>query len=219
MPHTSPLTAEGIVLNRQRTGENFLHLVFLSPETGIFHAGKRAGTTGSKSPQPDLFDEATLTFDPPRKGTSSLRFIREYRVVRRHERLGTDYATLALACRYARVLTDNPLPDTSAPHLHATLHRALTAWEAGRAPETVYFKALFLFARDEGFPVKEEWMDSLTSGDRGAVSEILRLPAQEIHAETHTSRLIRLFEKYLHHEHEVRFAESAPAPPAPKKLP
>jgi hypothetical protein len=46
-------------------------------------------------------------------------------------------------------------------------------------PPTVLVKTLFLFAREEGLPVKESWFSGLTAEFAKVAHAILRLPVKE----------------------------------------
>jgi hypothetical protein len=86
----------------------------------------------------------------------------------------------------------------------ALLERALDAWESGRRPDCVYFKSLFLLARDEGYPVQQQWWPELDAGDREAAESILRQPvAEQQISETTVARLIQALETYLRHHTEI----------------
>jgi hypothetical protein len=40
----------------------------------------------------------------------------------------------------------------------------------------VYLKSLYLFARDEGYPVKQEWLPALGEDERVAAASVLNNP-------------------------------------------
>jgi hypothetical protein len=68
----------------------------------------------------------------------------------------------------------------------------------------VYLKSLYLFARDEGYPVKEEWLPSLPAADRAAATQALgrRLGEQES-AGADVERIRRSLEDYLGSHTEI----------------
>ena len=43
-------------------------------------------------------------------------------------------------------------------------------------PALVYFKSLWRFARDEGHPVREQWLPSLSATQRAEAARLLRTP-------------------------------------------
>ena len=56
------------------------------------------------------------------------------------------------------------------------LRTALAAFATGVRPDAVSFKSLYCFARDEGYPVKQEWLPTLPKTIRTAALHLLRTP-------------------------------------------
>jgi hypothetical protein len=75
--------------------------------------------------------------------------------------------------------------------------------ESGR-PDVVYLKSIYLFARDEGYPVKQEWLPSLSASDRATASAILgrKVDDQDIEADG-VARIRRSLEDYLGESTEI----------------
>ena len=116
--------------------------------------------------------------------------MREYRLVRRHAALGADYARLTLACRLANLLAKNPHPPESWPAIHALASRAFAAIADRPHPETAYFKCLWLLARDEGLPVKEDFFVRLRPGERDLAVLLLNTPLAGITGEAAPKPLV-----------------------------
>jgi hypothetical protein len=191
------LTTAALVLDRAASGESWLRLKLLSAEHGLVDCLQRlARRTAAQAPALDLFDEAQVVLESRNQGRSW--FVREALVVHRRSGLGASYPALRAACRLARVITGNPVPDESRATVMALLRRALDAWERGPRPDAIYFKTLFLLARDEGHPVREEWWPRLRSEDRAAAESVLRrtAAAQEVD-EPVLARLSQALEDYL----------------------
>lgn len=170
----------GIVLLRENAGERHLRLTLLDPEDGLVRClYKPVAKSGAATVTPDLFDVCEATLDTPKAGGSA-RFVREYRLVRRFDALARDYARLTLACRLANLLAKNPHPPESYAPLHALMTEALAAIEAKPRPDAAYLKTLWLVARDEGWPVREDFLTSLRPGERDLVGVVLRTPLPEI---------------------------------------
>lgn len=172
------LSATGIVLARRDTAGGFERLDVLTAAHGLLvcmrRPSRRAGQT-----LPDLFDEAVMELEA-RSGNAW--FVRDYSVERRHPGIGTNYATLREAAAWSRfVLANAPHMDDLEP-LHALTRQALGAWEAGRNPEAVHLKALFLFGREEGLPVKEQWLRELGEEERAEAAHILSTPTGDLDA-------------------------------------
>jgi len=200
-----PLTTTAVVLDRSTSGENWMRLALFSPEHGVLTAlqrqSRRAATATALL---DLFDEVRATLESRNEGRTW--FVREAVPLRRRPGLGASYSVLREACRFARVLAHNPLHDDSRAEVYALLHRALDAWETGQRPDAIYSKSLYLYARDEGYPVKEEWRTQLDAADRATLDRILRetagdqsTPAREV------IRLTKALEEYLRQTAAMRF--------------
>lgn len=200
-----PESTFAIVIDRRPAAEHFQRLTCLSPELGLLDClqrlSRRAG--GSVPPQLDLFDEAQLNLESRNEGRTW--FLLDAVVQRRHAGLATSYEALRLACRFARVLATNPLPGESRGAICGLLQRALESWETGPRPEVVFFKSLYLLARDEGQPVREEWWRELGAADRAAADAVLKRPVveQTVGSET-VGRLTASLEAYLQGHADLR---------------
>ncbi|MDR1816802.1 MAG: hypothetical protein LBR07_01165 [Puniceicoccales bacterium] len=172
-------TVGGLVLSRRQSGERFLLLALLSPEKGVLNFLLRDSARPDAA-RPDLFDLAEVTLTAPRN--AGPRFGSNYRILRRLDALGADIARLDAACRLARVIAGNPIPDESAPALFALFGRALEAIASRPRPDAAYIKALWQIVRGEGFPVREQWLASLPPVDAAALRATLRQPLDAVAA-------------------------------------
>lgn len=201
MPAT--FATEAVLLTRRDSGEKGLLLTFLSPTHGLLQAFKRTSARG-RQPLPDLFDQVSLTLEKARGG--ELWFVSEYRVQGRRPKIGADYSSLLYACRYALLLSHHLFEPEEAALWTGQLQQALDAWESGVRPEAAYLKALYLFARLQGIPVKEEWLREKNEAQAAQVRAVLRQPlAEQTSPAPAVEEIIADFEHYLHHRHEVRF--------------
>lgn len=197
------LATDAILLTRKESGEHGLLLTLLSPEHGLLHAFKRTSSRG-RQPLPDLFDEVSLLLN--KAGGSDFWFVGEYLVQRRRPKIGANYHAFLYACRYALLLSQHVFSPEEGALWTEQLRQALDAFETGLRPEAAYFKALYLFALLQGIPVKEEWLASLHAQELAEAKEVLRQPlAGQTVTVAVVERLIADFERYLHHQHDVRF--------------
>jgi hypothetical protein len=147
-----------VVLDRDATAGGFERLALLTEDQGLRNIMRRQSSKMDAGEKPDLFDLCTVTCEA-RQGRAC--FLREYALERRHGNLGRRYDALESASAWARLILANaPDMDDTSPLFALTL-QALEAWERGAMPKLILLKALFVFARNEGLPVREEWLRSL----------------------------------------------------------
>jgi hypothetical protein len=170
------LTTTAFVLGRQPTGsDTFEQLTAFSEEHGVLLCLRRLSTKPATSVPPlDLFDEAELALESSSQGRTW--FIKEHRHLHRFPGVGRSYDALCAAASLAALVSRNPIPDESRAPIAALLRQSLGSLEAGARPDLVWLKALFVFLRDEGYPVKQHWWQQLASSDRDAAAQILNQP-------------------------------------------
>ncbi|MGH8017084.1 MAG: hypothetical protein ACREIA_02145 [Opitutaceae bacterium] len=200
------LATEAIVLDRTASGDQWMRFTCFSAGHGNLDCLQRQSRRPGATTALDLFDHAQLSLETRNNGRTW--FIKEAATVARHAGLGRSYDALRHACRFARILARNPVHEESRESVHALFVRALGAWENQPRPDAVYFKALYLFTRDEGYPVRESWWTRLDTADRDAVDAMLHEPAAgQTTAETTACRLIDALETFVRHETEIRIEE------------
>jgi len=167
------------VLKTEPSGESFLKLHVISERTGIFLCLKRLSKRATQSTAPDLFDQARLSLETSSHGT--MRFVKEYNLIKRREAIGQSYRSLRSASRLCQLLVSNASHMPESAVLFDLVGRSLDAFAAGKAPEVVQLKSLYLILKEEGLPVRESWWPTLRAD--------LRAPAQRILNETSPSQL------------------------------
>lgn len=172
----------GIVLHRQLTGESHLRLHLASAERGLLRVLARQSRKSTAAP-PGLFDTGEFTVEAARGGSF---FLKDYQQTRSRIGLGRSYAAFQRACEFGEIFRKNleHLEDPAEPI--ALLERALDAFEEGQRPETTLLKSLYLLARMEGFPVKEQWLGDLPGGQRRLAVDVLNQPLAGQTADEHT---------------------------------
>jgi len=197
------LLIDGIVLLRESTGETWLKITLLSPEEGVVHFLQRISHHTLSASPVDLFDRVNATLE--RRTSSGIWFAREVRVNTRHPGLGHRYPALREACVFARVLSSNPVHEDTRKSVFDLLARALQAWERGDREDVVGFKCLYVFARDEGYAVKEGWWPQLPNQEQVQAASLINLPIrnQEIGPEQVAS-IRRSLEHYLVNFTDIR---------------
>lgn len=198
------LATEGFVLlRRPSASDGWQTFTLFSAEHGPLLALQRLLRKPSKTQfQLDLFDEAALSLETANQGRTW--FVREARLIARHAGIGRSYEALQGASALAGLLARNPVSPESREGVAALWRTALAAFAAGVRPDIVYFKSVYRFARDEGYPVKQEWIPGLSPADREAALAMLNLPLSEQKATPEESaRLQRHLDDYLRGSTEI----------------
>ena len=170
---------KGIILKREASGEQFYRLNVLSEETGntlvMMRRPKKNIRSGST---PDLFDEIEAVLD--KKGDGGFGFIKEVNILTRRRGMAKSFIALELACEWSTILIKNLPRDMEMEAVYQLTQKALDAWENRIHPEAIFFKCLFVYARNEGYPVKHDWFEKQSHQNRIAVASILNTPINEL---------------------------------------
>ena len=107
---------------------------------------------------PDLFDDVELALKVPNQ--QGLPFVKDFEIFQKRRELALDRKRFEDAGFLARFYLDNGehLLDPK-PYLQI-LDNALRSFMENGSSSTTLLKALYLFARSEGLPVKESWLMS-----------------------------------------------------------
>ncbi len=206
MPGAS-LQTDAFVLHKRPPSDTFVGLTVFSAEKGLLQVQQRLPKRPASAPRRasggaavnhplDLFDEAALLLESANDGRTW--FVKEARLLVRSDTIGRDYETLRGASEFAALIRRHPGPEESHARIAALLRTAFAAFAAGRRPDIVYLKSLYCFSRDEGYPVREEWLARLSSADRAATEKILHQPvAAQDAPPAEVLRLRRRLEDYL----------------------
>ena len=170
------MSSSGIVAGRNPTAGGYERIELLTDGGGLLCLMRRPGSAKSVT-QPDLFDLCAVELESRAGGAW---FIKEYIVTRRFGGLGARYGALVEASAWSRLVLANASSVESTAFLYAVTLKALDAWERGAPAVAVRFKALYLFAKDEGLPAKEEWLAGLSPSRRAIAAEVLRTPLDSL---------------------------------------
>lgn len=197
------LTTEVLVLGKGLPADAFQPFTVFSAEHGSMRTMQRVSRKAASTQTVlDLFDEAELLLETSNQGQTW--FIREGRVLTRHPGLGRDFETLRLASAFASLVAGNPVHEDSRTPVFALVRTALAAFAAGTRPDIVYFKSVYCFARDEGYPLKQQWFPDLSATDRTLAAALLNQPvANQSATTTEVSRLQTRLENYLRGHTEI----------------
>jgi recombinational DNA repair protein (RecF pathway) len=206
------IQTEALVLTRKPPADRFQQLtVFSAQHGGLLCLRRLATKTTSTSAILDLFDETDLCLETSNEGRTW--FIKEARAVRRHEAIGRSYDALRLASAFVTIIARNPVHEESRAGVYRLLQQTFAAFGSTSRPDLVYLKALYCFARDEGYPVKQEWWQGLTATARAAASEMLNQPVEgQAVAPAAVAHLTHRLEDYLRTHTEILLDFASPSP-------
>lgn len=198
-----PLQTDAFVLLKRPAADAFQSFTVFSAEHGALlvlqRLPKKSATTTVAL---DLFDEATLFLESSNEGRTW--FVKETRLITRAAGIGRSYEALVHASDLASLVARNPVHEDSRTQVAVLLRTAFAAFASAARPDIVYFKSLYCFARDEGYPVKQEWFPTLTTADREAVAALLNKPlAEQTAAAPAVTRLQHRLEDYLRGHTEI----------------
>jgi hypothetical protein len=197
------LSTDAFILVKRPPADTFQPFTVFSAEHGALLLLQRVfKKPSSTSPSLDLFDETSLLLESSNQGRTW--FVKEARLVARHPALGRSYETLRHASTFAALVARNSVHEDSRASVAALLRTAFAAFADASRPDLVYFKSLYCFARDEGYPLKQQWFPTLPAADREAVATLLNRPlAGQQATVAAVARLQRRLEEYLRGHTEI----------------
>ena len=170
-----PEHEEALVLKTEPSGESFIKLYVLTVESGIFLCMKRVSKKANSSTIPDLFDTAVILLETSQQGT--MRFVKEYQLRQRRDVIGQNYRSLRSASRLSQLLVANASHMPESKWLFTLTERAFNAFAAGKAPDVVLLKSVYLLLKDEGYPVRESWWPTLRADLRETAKRLISKPS------------------------------------------
>lgn len=197
----------GFILDRVVQGEKFWRVVILSREYGAQPCLVRIAGKNKTTCVPDLFDEAEILLSPPKTGTdSSLRFAKEYRLVKRNVGISRNYAALVCASKFAGVLAKNTFPQDSHENIFRLATNVFRAFGEKPNADASYLKALWTLARENGYPVREDWFENSCFEDRQGIAAVLKTPLEQLCVDSRDLiHYVRRLESWLIREHHFIF--------------
>lgn len=199
------LQTEAFVLLKRPPSDRFQGCVVFSPEHGQLQVMQRIAQKAATQATLDLFDEVALILESSNQGQTW--FVKETRLLHRPTGIGRGYETLRQASTFAALIARNRVAEEGRAAVGRLLRQAFAGFAASDRPDVVYFKAVYAFARDEGYPVGQQWRPTLPAELRATADHALHTPLQELNAvaipAAHVTLLIRRLEEYLRGHTEV----------------
>lgn len=191
----------GILLNYEDTGENFSRLTFFS-KTGLVRCLFRKKHKLSGVSSPDLFDDVEVNLQL--KNGQGIPFIKEHNIIKKRTKLGQNHSTFEASGFLARFFITNGEHLLEPKIFFSILDNALSSLLNHGMPSTVLLKTLFLFAREEGLPVRESWLSGLRKEDLNNAHFIISRPVSEsLHLKMEIIRLLESLCNWLRSDTEL----------------
>lgn len=202
MPAEKRILSEAIVLKLTPSGERFTQVDLLSPQFGLCRLLKRnRSKTGGFAI--DLFDQGEAQVDHKPSESVNRGFLTDFTVSKKRSGLGKSYRLLQAASWMSGMLLRNPMHEETCEDLYRLAEKAFDALDLNSSPHAVMLKTLYVFARDEGYPVLEDWASKLPSQLARTVATLLNTPLAEINLEQESQRAAfdSLAQYVEHHTH------------------
>ncbi len=197
------LTTEALVLGKGLPADSFQPFTLYSADEGVLRAYQRVSRRAAPTLAPlDLFDVAEVLLEASPQGNAW--FVRESRVLEHHAGLGRTFDTLRLASAVATLVSGNPVHEESRAAVYRLLRNAFAAFSTSDRPDLVYLKSLYCFARDEGYPLRQQWLPGLSATDQALATAVLMQPvAGQTATPAAVARLQDKLETYLRGHTEI----------------
>lgn len=165
----------GIVLEKTLRGESGVILKIFSRKQGIVALYKRVSAKKTTE-LPDYFDEVCI--QTTRAKTGDMLFVADFEIQKKRTSLASDYEAFACASKIALCCVKNGKFLESFENLYDDTISALEALLDGANAHIVYLKFMYLFARREGYAIKEDFFQKLEANERADFKNILLSPAK-----------------------------------------
>ena len=153
----------GTILYRIETGEHHLRFMVFSAAGGLQPVLMRKVRKRRAAPLPDLFDEVEFALQVG--NTNGIPFVREHRVLRKRTQLSSKHERFVAASGIAKFYLDNGSHLLEPEKFAHLLVSSLDALKEGGNCLVVRFKMLYVFAREEGYPVKQSWLEGMDKNE------------------------------------------------------
>lgn len=205
MPAEKLIIANAIVLKLTPAGEKFTQVKLLSAERGLLSVLKR----NRSKPNPysiDLFDQGEAILDFKAGENSHHGFLADFTVSKKRIDLGKSYPALKAASWLSGLLLSNPLhEDELGEGTYKLTLLALDSLCSGAPPQAVLLKTLYIYARDEGYPVIADWVHNLKPTLATQVTTIINTPLKEITLESEAQQsAFGSLARYVEHNTHIR---------------
>jgi len=179
MPNERIVCAESLVLSIQPSGERYERLQILCRERGLLSLLSRRRSKPKSAPL-DLFDQGELTADQTQGEGSAGGFLVDFAIGKKRSEIGQSYDRLKAASWISRLLAGNPMHEENRDSSYLLADKALDSLCRCACPTAVLLKVLYVFSRDEGYPIREIWMRQQSDERLRTIVTILNTPLEEL---------------------------------------
>ncbi len=196
-------STHALSLGSEPRGDNYLAHRLYTRHQGPLTVLVRRSSNPQKQIAIDLFDEGDFRFEL--KPGSHTGFLKDTQIARKRRKLAERYDAFEMAARFANVILSNPVSSESIDDTFELLTKGLDSWEDGMNAQAVYLKCLYLYCRQEGYPVKEEWAARMPQAERELTTRALNQPLRDLQSETiELKSVFESLEHYVEHHTHIR---------------
>ena len=197
------LKDQGCLLRKTPSGEHYTLLVFFLREYGLQMTLCRKRSKASATVnEPDLFESGEV--DIEKKGDSKPGFLKEFIPHNRYPGIARKYHVLEDACRLARYYEKNLVHMEFYDSAWELLHTALESFSEKRQSGVILLKSLFVFAKLEGYPVRDNWLRQLSPQTRKQIANLIQAPVDTLDVDTsQVSAWMKSLEQFLTHHTDI----------------
>lgn len=167
----------GIVLQKLPRGESGIVFKIFSKSEGIVAVYKRISQKKA-SFLPDYFDEVCFAVKQGREG--SMLFGSDCEILARRTELAKNYSSYECASKLALCCVKNGSYLENFEALYHTFEAALRALAEGADYIACEIKFMYVFARNEGYAIREDFFANLDLKERELFKSVLLTPAKEL---------------------------------------
>ncbi len=151
---------------------------------------------------PDLFESGELNIE--KKGENKPAFLKEFVPHSRYQGIARKYKALKAASRLARFYEKNLIHMEFFDAAWELLHTALDSFSSKEQSDTILLKSLYVFARSEGYPVRENWLENLSPQIKSEIASVIQSPVDSINIESaKITAWIRNLEIFFQHHTDL----------------
>ncbi len=185
-----------VILSRDLHGESFLKLNLYTTEHGLLTALIRRSSRKSTG-NPDLFQTGNAIIE--RKNPEQIAFLNGFDPTVIRTRIASGLTRFETACRFSQILIMNTRHMEITRDLFDLINRCFDGWEKDGDPTVILLKSLYLLASSEGFPVRQEWFDSLSASMRQTAGVAIFSPLSGTDKDSGIRDILQSLEHWLVH--------------------